>query len=198
MNRLPQQIEEFAARVRQHPAEANGAALENLLQAARKDRSGNYTAQMSPAAPTTWLTRGILPSTVQATGTIPLYIPYPCRIVGAHIEHLGLPVDEQRAPPNQALDVYVQINRKDGITARADQNLAQDEDANVVSLYSLDAVIANRLIDLELPETQGNHIGVQLRWSVPLATVASFGWSDVQVSINWFIDPFYKGHGWRI
>jgi hypothetical protein len=196
MSRLNQAVEHFVSIARSHPADAIGPELDKLAQASRSDPSGNFVAEMSPVAPITWMTRQILPAAQQATGQIPLFVPYPCRIVGARTTILLVdPTQGIVEPPPAAIDLYLQINRKDGYTARTDQQLAQTEDSSVVNLESIDATIANRLLDLDLPENQ-NHIGVAFRWAVPVATVAGFAWGDVQISINWFVDPKIKGRGW--
>jgi hypothetical protein len=196
MQRLAAAVEEFAALVRSHPADSVGPGLDRLVQLARSDPSGSFSAQMSPEAPITWMTRAVLPAAQQATGTIPLFIPYPCTLVGAHTTIALIdPAQGLVEAPPALIDVKLQINRKDEYTARADQQLAQTEDSSVVNLGALDATIANRLLRLDMPENE-NHVGVVFRWATPLANVAAFGYGDLQISINWFVDPKIKGRGW--
>ena len=196
MQRLAAAVEDFAQLVRVHPADSVGPGLDRLLQLARSDPSGSFSAQMSPEAPITWMTRAILPANQQATGTIPLFIPYPCVIVGAHTTIALIdPAQGLVEAPPALIDVKLQINRKDEYTARADQQLSQTEDSSVVNLGALDATIANRLLRLDMPETE-NHVGVVFRWATTLANVAAFGYGDLQISINWFVDPKIKGRGW--
>lgn len=193
---LVQGVEEFAAAVRAHPAESVGPRLDRLLQIARSDPSGNYVAQMMPEAPNTWMSRAVLPAAQQNTGAIPLFVPYPCTIVGAYITVAMIdPTQGLVEPPPSFLDVKLTINRKNEYTARTDQQLAQTDDSSVVNLGAIDGNNASRILRLDLPETE-NHIAIAYRWAVPIATVAAFGYGDVQISINWFIDPKIKGDGW--
>ncbi len=189
-DQLARVVRKFASDVRKDPSSIVGAKLDALERSADEADRGIYVAREQPVAAETWMSRGVLPAANQQSDVIPIDIPYSMKIFGCHIAVLLTTAQQGIVePPAKAIDVFLQLNRHEAFTNRTDRNLTAAEDSQVVSLTALDSLV--RLLDLELP--QGNNvISVKFRWSVPLATVAAMGWGDVQISLNWIVDPLVK------
>jgi hypothetical protein len=190
MNRdLATRVIEFYNRVRARPAESVGPELEALAQAARGELSGSYAAQTSPIASHTWLTDAVLLPTELTTSQEPINMPYNCEIVG--LFPTVLLIDSTQGivePPMEAIQVMLEVDRREKLTARADEMTSQSQDADVVTLPSISASIANRLFGYRVKGAK-TKISVRFGWRVDLATVAAMNWGKVLVGIDWFVRP---------
>lgn len=186
-------IAEFVETARAHPSDAVGPALERLDQFAKAQRGADSIALSARTANITWMSRTTLsPTSLDSTQEM-IEIPYPCTIVG--VLPTILLIDSTQGliePPPEAIDMFLQVDRKDTFTARTDRNLTQLDDPQVVNLPAIDPRTALRVLELELGELK-NYLAVRCRWAVPLATVAAFNWGTVQLSFNWYVDPLRKG-----
>jgi hypothetical protein len=117
----------------------------------------------------------------------PIYIPYPIEIVGMLPTILLIDSDPTVVePPPEAIDVFLQINQKDTLTARSNRRTAQGQSPQVVNLPAISATIGNRLFCKVLDE-QSNTFSIRFQWAVDVATVAALKWGTVQISLNWFV-----------
>lgn len=183
---LAQRVLEFSARARSRPAEAVGPELDALAEDARRAISGSFVAQTSPVANYTWLSRAVLDPATLYTTQEPIVIPYDCELVG--VLPTILLVDTTAGlvePPIEAIDVFMQIDRKDTLTARAETTVTATQDAQMINLPSVSATIANRCFSKQL-DAQSS-MSVKFGWATDLATVAALKWGKVQISLNWYV-----------
>lgn len=182
-------VQDFVETARSKPAEAVGPALEKLSQLA-KDAHGisDTVALTCPVANTTWMSRATLSATARESNIDPLQIPYACTIVGAlpTLLLVGTGANDIE-PPMDAIDMFLQIDRKETFTARTDRITTQQQDSQVVNLSAFDPQRALRVLELQL-RNEMNVVSVRFRWAVDLTLVAAFNWGDTQISINWFVD----------
>lgn len=180
-------VRQYVRTAREHPGDALGPALDELDRKARSERSGSYVAQTSPVADYTWLNRLVLDKTLAQSEEDPIYIPYPIEIVGMLPTILLIDADQTVVePPPEAIDVFLQINQKDTLTARSNRRTAQGQSPQVVNLPAISCTIGNRLFGKVLDE-QSNTFSIRFQWAVDLATVAALKWGTVQISLNWFV-----------
>lgn len=192
--KLQSVVQKYLDDVTARPAESVGPSLDRLKAALNDVDDGTRLARVAPVANLTWMNREILTAARLDSPQDNIKIPFKCRIVGAKVSMLLIdPTNGIVLPPPEAIDVFIEMNRRDEYTARADDRLGVDEDPQVVSLLALDTQEANRQMCIEMPATGFQVISVRYRWALPLATVALFGWGDTQISINWFIDPLDDG-----
>lgn len=190
---LARAIEDFAERVRQRPAESVGPELDRLVQFARAVKQGESYALVSRSAPETWMQKVTLPSTQLVSPTDPMQFPYPCRIVGCDPEVLLVTAAQAIVePPPEAIEVYLNIDRHEQLTMRSDAQVPAGANAYVVKLDSISARIANRLLNLEFTKNDQT-MSLYVGWAVDLATVTAFGWGNVEVAFNWFVEPLAGG-----
>jgi hypothetical protein len=187
--RLRLAIDEYVRAAKSSPADQVGGALERLQQVASDSRGvSDSVALCQRVANSTWMSRIQLAKTVLESNSDPILIPYPCVVVGMLPTVLLIDSTAQIVePPLEAFDIYVQIDRRDTLTATSDRVSATTQDVQVVNLPAFLPYTALRTLELELGNTQ-NIIGVRLRWAVPLTIVTAMHWGDVQISMNWFID----------
>ncbi|MBX3128390.1 MAG: hypothetical protein KF718_16830 [Polyangiaceae bacterium] len=187
MSNLNFAVRKFLANARRSPVAAVGEALDELEREADKAFDGAYVSHTSPVATNTWMARMALLNTQQESAPDQISMGMPVEIVGFLPTILGLQdTDVLRAPPMQAIDLSIELNRREVITARAESGAAAGEDVNVVNLPMVSARIANRLIGWRLSAADPT-ISIQCRWAVPLAIVTAMGWCDVQVSLGIFV-----------
>jgi hypothetical protein len=183
-------VREFGRRVRASPALSVGPDLDRLIEQADREDEGYVAAYKSPIANLTWMQRGTLSRVELASPQLPMEIPFACKIVACKVvtilnEMPGDGVDFVE-PPLSAIDVVMQLNRKELFTARVDKLNAANQDTMVVSLASFDDAV--RTFELTL-NPDDNILSVQFKWAVDLAIVAAYEWGNVQISMNWAVDP---------
>lgn len=182
-------VDDFVQTARAKPAEAVGPALEKLAQSAKDSRRvSDAVAVTAPLANTTWMSRATLAATARESNIDPLQIPYACTIVGALPTVLLVDTGANAIePPMDAIDMFLQIDRRETFTARTDRITNQQQDSQVVNLSAFNPRRSLRIIELQL-RNEMNVVSVRFRWAVDLTLVAAFNWGDVQISINWFVD----------
>lgn len=185
MSNLIYDVRRFLADARRNPARAVGEALDELERAVDREFDGAFVAQTSPVARDTWMARAQLAAGAPESAPITVPLGEPVEIVGFLPTVLAL---GDTPPPPEAIDVWIEANRRDTITARAETGVAAGDDIRVVNLPMISAAVANRLIGWRLTAADPT-IAVKFRWAVPLATVAAQGWSDAQVSLGLFVRP---------
>jgi hypothetical protein len=186
---LREEVMDFVRAAREHPSEAVGERLAVLERKARSGLSGSYNARTSSVARLTWANFLTLDKTKRTTIQDPIEIPYPIEIVG-FLPLVTLIDTSQTAiePPMSAINVFLQINREDVLTARSDRTTSQDDDPQMVPLPSISADLANRLFGQVAPSAT-NTLSVKFGWAVDLATVAALGWGTCLISLSWFVRP---------
>jgi hypothetical protein len=193
MSQFIQRFRDFARMVRANPSKAVGEELDRLMMLADRGDDAAAYAYKSPVANVTWMQRGYLSRTELQTPSLPMQIPFACRITGCQPvillrDSLGDGVTFVE-PPIQAIDAVIQLNRTETFTARTDKLVATNQDTMVCSLAALD----NRIRSLEMElNADDNVLSVQFKWALPLTGVGSveqYVWGGVDISINWFVDP---------
>jgi hypothetical protein len=173
--------------VRARPSESIGPGLERLKAIAEASDVAVAYAQKSPVANVTWMQRAILQAAQATSPLMPMEITYACKIVGCVptvlLVQAGQAIVE---PPLAAIDVFMQLDRTETFTARQDKLLAAGQDSLVCNLAAFADTVRSFELDLN---NDNNVLSVTFKWAVDLATVAAFGWGDVQISLNWFVDP---------
>lgn len=185
MNNLNFAVRRFLAEARRSPAAAVGTALDELEAEAARDLDGAFVARTSPVATNTWMGRATLRKTQPSTAPDIVAMGMPVEVVGFFPTILAL---EQglTVPPLEAIDVHLELNRRDVITARAESGVQAGDPIDVVNLPMISSVVANRLIGWKLSAADPN-ISIEFRWAVPLAVVTALGWSDIQISLGMFV-----------
>lgn len=190
MDKLKRAFIAFYDRVRASPSLSVGPELERLKEIAEASDVATAYAQKSPVANVTWMQRAILQATKAEAPQLPMEITYACKIVGCVptilLVQAGQAIVE---PPLSAIDVFMQLDRTETFTARQDKLLSSGQDAQVVNLAAFDDVVRSFELDLN---NDNNVLSVTFKWAVDLTVVAAFGWGDVQISLNWFVDPKLK------
>ena len=189
MDPLRETVLDFVERVRARPSESVGPALDDLKQAAMRSE-GHLAANLgTPIADYTWMSSLDLDPANNSTELDPVDIPHPLEIVGMKFGVILLDITGALVePPPEAIDIFLQINRKDTLTARADKVQTLNDDTEVVSMIALDATIANRIVRRRLDLNTDNTISWRLRWAVDAATRTGLKYSSVRVRMNWFIN----------
>jgi hypothetical protein len=172
--------------VRENPARAvSPDELEELERFAREDRTRSFVARMSPEAPYTWMSRVQL-DTVNDESDIDTIDDFgtPVTVVGLVPTILKLEA-AKTLPPIEAIDVQISVDRgnREFITAANSPVSGGQERPQFASLVSVSAIIANRLLDLDLGlNDQVPTLSFVYRWTVDAATRTALGWSNVQIS----------------
>jgi hypothetical protein len=183
----------FVREVRQRPALASGDALDALEQAAQRSFDGGFVTQTSPVAPLTWMSRSLLKKDQQESQPDELKLGEPIEIVGCLPTILAN--DEANplllAPPAEAIDVFLELNRREQLTAQGEKGSAVGRDRTVVNLPMI-SVQGPRLFGLYLGAADPI-LSIRFRWAVPLSTVAAYGWADAQVSIGFYVRSLIPG-----
>jgi hypothetical protein len=175
------------SRVRENPARAvDPAELEELERFVREDRTRSFVARMSPEAPYTWTSRVELDTTADESQVDTIEdFGSPVTIVGLLPTLLKLE-SAKTLPPIEGIDVQINIDRgaRSFITAANTQPNSQEPRPQYAPLSSVSAIVANRLLDLELGlNDQVPTMAFTYRWTVDAATRTALGWSNVQVSM---------------
>lgn len=186
---LRQAILDYVAAARSSPADAIGGALTRLQQSASDSAGGvaDSVALVQRVANSTWMSRVQMDPAVLESNGDTIDIPYPCTIVSAMPTILFVGTTPAIEPPPEAFDVYMQIDRRDVLTSSTDRVTSQTQDMEVVNLPAFEPSRSLRTLELQLGE-QKNTLALRVRWSVPLATVATLGWGPCQISILWMVD----------
>ncbi len=190
MSLLERAFQNFYSRVRASPSLSVGPELERLKEIADRGEAATAYAQKSPVANVTWMQRAILQASKAESPQTPMEITYACKIVGCLPTILLVTAAQNIVePPPEAIDVFMQLDRTETFTARQDKLLASGQDAQVVNLPGFNNLVRSFELDLN---NDTNVLSVTFKWAVDLATVAAFGWGDVQISLLWFVDPELK------
>ncbi len=179
----------FVNEARANPSASVGPELDRLAQVANDSGAADAVAVSGRVANMTWMSRALLLPTQLDSIQQPIEIPYPCTIVGVLPTILLLDTGGATIePPPEAIDVFLQIDRNETLTATTDRMTSALQDPQVVNLPALDPRIGLRLMELHLGNKM-NTVSVRFRWAVPLATVAAKTWGSVQISLNWYVKP---------
>jgi len=180
------------ARVRENPAAAVAPEeLEELEREARNAMDGTRLALTAPSADRTMLSRVVLlaASTSAVVDDFP-NVGEPIRIVGFNPTIIALE-DGKVLPPTWAIDVRITTGRAQKEIYTNAQNLQNAAaplvpQSQFVPLSSIDAAIANRLMDFVL-DRQPVAIEFAYQWAVDQTTRTALNWSNVQISVAWFV-----------
>lgn len=190
MDKLRRAFIAFYDRVRASPSLSVGPELERLKEIAEEGDVAVAYAQKSPVANVTWMQRAILQASQATSPQLPMEITYACKIVTcAPTVLLVQSAQNVVEPPLAAIDVFMQLDRTETFTARQDKLLAAGQDSQVVNLAAFADTVRSFELDLN---NDNNVLSVTFKWAVDLAIVAAFGWGDVQISLNWAVDPKLK------
>ena len=88
-------------------------------------------------------------------------------------------------PPAEAFNVFLQIDRKDTLTARSDRLTTQQQDAQMVNLVAMSSQVGNRLFGRRLDNN--STISVKFAWRVDLTTRTALKWGSVLIGLNWYV-----------
>jgi len=190
MSQLARQVLDFYNRVRREPSISVGPELDKLREFADREVGAQNVALTSPVASRTWMTRKVLASTQRETAQEPIEAT-DFVIVGVHVVLLALEPPPKIPPPLSAIDIFLQIDRRDHLTASVERIRSQTQELDSVSLSALDAGIANRVFRLNLNNPQ--KLAVRFKWAVDNTIVNLFNWSNVQISVNWFVSEKSEG-----
>lgn len=185
---LSHEIRRYVREVRERPTLATGAALDALEDAAKHAFTGGFVTSTSPVAPLTWMSRAVLRKDQAESQSDELKLGEPIEIVG--ILPTILRADEDPLlvqPPIEAIDVFLELNRRDFLTAQGEKGTAPGRDKSVVNLPMI-SVQGPRLLGLVL-DAADPIMSIRFRWAIPLALVASYGFADVQCSLGFYVRP---------
>jgi hypothetical protein len=179
----------FIREARERPGLATGTALDALEASASRSFEGGFVTQTAPVAPLTWMTRSLLRKAQQESQPDELKLGEPVEIVG--VLPTILANDEAfplaPAPPPEAIDVFLELNRREQLTAQGEKGTTPGRDRTVVNLPMI-SINGPRLFGLFLGSADPI-LSVRFRWAVPLTTVAAYGWADTQVSLGFYVRP---------
>lgn len=190
MDKLKRAFDAFYDRVRASPSLSVGPELERLKAISDEGDVAVAYAQKSPVANVTWMQRSILQAAKTEAPQMPMEITYACKIVGCVPTVLLVTAGQGIVePPLSAIDVFMQLDRKETFNARQDKLLAAGQDTQVANLAAFADTVRSFELDLN---NDNNVLTCTFKWAVDLTVVAAFGWGDVQISLNWFVDPVLK------
>lgn len=182
-------------RVRQNPALAVAPEeLAELERMARQDSDGSRIALVAPVADRTNLSRQYL--TTDDDDIVEDDFPNlaePMTIVGFAASLVATEA-QKTAPPLEAIDVRVSLGRDRKEIYTNAQNMGQKAAAGVplvrqsefVPITALDASIANRILNFDLRDSPFA-ITFGYRWGVDSSVRTDLNWSNVVVSLAWFV-----------
>jgi hypothetical protein len=185
MTTLGYKVRRFAAEARKSPALAVGKALDELERAVDRSFDGAFIASTQPVAPYTWQIRKTLLATTQESDSDEVLLGEPVEIVGMEPSILLVGTGPGLVlPPIEAIDVFVQQDRKEVFTATA--RPPGNQQPQLVNLPFMST--SKRLFALMMDRKKVDPmISMKFRWAVPVATVAAFGWGDTQISVGMFV-----------
>lgn len=183
---LSMEVLRFVREARKRPALAVGEALDALEQQASASFDGGFATLTSPVAPLTWMTRSLLPITEQESQPDVVKLGEPIEIVGALPTVFKTSI-AGTTPPLEAIDVFLELNRREQLTAQGEKGTTIGRDRTVVNLPMI-SVLAPRLMGLYLGAADPV-LEVKFRWAIPFADIAALGFGDVQVSLGFFVRP---------
>src|SRR5579885_3548676 len=179
-------VQAFVDEVRQNPATAVAPErLRELERRAREDLDGSRIATTAPVADRTLLSRVLL--TAANSGTVNDDFPdlgESMRIVGFNPTIVALE-SGKTLPPLAAIDVRISLGRNKKEIYTEALNLPQKAgstgpmvaQSEFVPLSSIDAAIANRLMDFHLDESP-YAVTFDYQWAVDAATRTALNWSN--------------------
>lgn len=189
---LQEMVRRFVAEARRSPALAVGAALDELDKASLQEFEGAFNVNAAAVAAHTWMARAELQAALQESEPDVIALGEPIEIVGFFPTILATQGDPAIAPPMEAIDVMIELRRREWLTSRAESNVAAGEDARVVNLPMISSAVANRLIGYKADDKDPT-LTMRFRWAVTPAVVAAMGWSNVQISVGIFVRPLRGG-----
>lgn len=184
---LSETVRRYVAEARRSPALAVGAALDELDAASRLEFDRAFAVNAAAIAPHTWMARARLLAAEAETQPDQIPLGEPVEIVGFFPTLLTLEAGGT-VPPLEAIDVMLELKRKELLTARAESGVAAGEDFRVVNLPMISSAVANRLIGY-IADANDPVLTVKFRWAVEPAIVTALGWNDVQISLGIFVRP---------
>lgn len=185
---LRETVRDYVDSVRASPAAGLGPKFDELARAAADDHTGLAATLGTPIAEYTWMSSLDLLASQETTELGVVDIPNPIEVVG--IKPLVIFIDTagtQVEPPISAIDLFLQLNRKDTLTARADKLQTLNDDTETCSLAAIDASIANRLIIKRMDANTTNVITWRLRWGVDATIRTALKYGNIRVRLNWYI-----------
>jgi hypothetical protein len=179
-------------RVRQNPALAVAPEeLAELERLARQDSDGARIALVAPVADRTALSRVFLDADDDTVveDDFP-NLAEPMTIVGFYTSVLATE-NGKTAPPLGAIDVRISLgrNKKEDYTNAQNLSGAQSplvRQSDFVNLEAINSLISNRVLNFDLRDSPFA-ITFGYRWAVDSTIRAALTWSDVIVSVNWFV-----------
>ena len=130
------------------------------------DTSQPFVVLASPVSPLTWESETQLPGTLVETARIPLQFRGPVEITGFYPSVIAITETNLRVPTPQDIAVMIDINDQERITNRLENTTGAGSSRAFVTLASMSAAIANRLVRLQLKNASPD-VGVTFRWRVP-------------------------------